>query len=80
MQRLLAQTKGETTMVAREDFATKADLKEFKDEIIHEFHVAFGRVEDKLKFFAELQSKTIQHYDRIEKGKRTSAYRDSGIN
>ena len=47
-------------MVAREDFATKADLKEFKDEIIHEFHVAFGRVEDKLKFFAKLQSKTIE--------------------
>ena len=67
-------------MVAREDFATKADLKEFKDEIIHEFHMAFGRVEDQLKLFAESQSKTIQRYDRIEKGKRTSAYRDSGIN
>ena len=71
-------------MVARDDFVTKTDLEKslgkFKEEIIHEFHVAFGRVEDKLRLFAELQSKTIQHYDRIEKGKRTSAYRDSGIN
>jgi len=66
-------------MGARDEFATKADLKEFKDEIIHEFHMAFGRVEDQLKLFAELQSKTIQRYDRIEKGKRTSAYRDLGI-
>ena len=63
-------------MGARDEFATRADLKEFKDEIIHEFHVALGRVEDQLKLFAELQSRTIQRYDRIEKGKRTLAYRD----
>jgi len=66
-------------MGAGDEYTTKADLKEFKDEIIHEFHMAFGRVEDQLKLFAELQSKTIQRYDRIEKGKRTSAYRDLGI-
>lgn len=67
-------------MVARDDFVTKTDLEKslgkFKEEIIHEFHVAFGRVEDQLKLFAELQSKTVQRYDRIEKGKRTSAYRE----
>ena len=54
-------------MGAGDEYATKADLKEFKDEIIHEFHMAFGRVEDQLKLFAESQSKTIQRYDRIEK-------------
>lgn len=71
-------------MVAHEEFIIKDDLEKFlgkfKEEIIHEFHVTFGRVEDQLKLFAELQSKTIQCYNRIEKGKRTSAYRDSGIN
>jgi hypothetical protein len=71
-------------MVAREDFVTKTDLEKslgkFKEEIIHEFHVASERVEDQLKLFAELQSKTIQRYDRIEKGKRTPAHRDSCIN
>jgi len=55
-------------MGACEEFATRADLKEFKDEIIHEFHVAFGRVEDQLKLFIELQLKTVQRYDQVESG------------
>lgn len=59
-------------MVTHEQFVTKDDLEKslgkVKDEIIHEFHVAFGRVEDQLKLFIELQLKTVQRYDQVESG------------
>jgi hypothetical protein len=70
MQRLLAQTKGETTMGAREEFVTKDDLEKslgkFKEEIIHEFHVVSEGMMDHIKLLAEGHSGVVQKLDRVE--------------
>ncbi|MDP2969878.1 MAG: hypothetical protein Q8P64_11835 [Deltaproteobacteria bacterium] len=53
-------------MGAREEFATKADLKEFKDEIIHEFHIVAEGLTDHIKLLAEGHSGLAQRLDRVE--------------
>lgn len=53
-------------MVAHDEFATKADLKEFKDEIIHEFHVVSEGLMDHIKLLAEGHSGVVQRLDRVD--------------
>jgi len=66
-QRYLAKQKGEDAMGASDEFATKADLKEFKDEIIHEFHIVTEGLTDHIKLLAEGHSGLAQRLDRVEK-------------
>jgi len=72
-QRSLKQPKREDGMNACDELLTKdfleKSLRKLKKEIIQELHETFGRVEDQLKLFIEIQSKTIQRYDQIEKVK-----------
>jgi len=49
----------------RKEFATKVDLKEFKDEIIHEFHIVTEGVTDHIKLLAEGHSGLAQRLDRV---------------
>ena len=53
-------------MVARDEYATKADLKVFKDEIIHEFHIVTEGLMDHIKLLAEGHSGVVQRLDRVE--------------
>jgi len=53
-------------MGARDEFATKADLKEFKEEIIHEFHIVAEGLTDHMKLLAEGHSGLAQRLDRVE--------------
>lgn len=54
-------------MVNHDEFATKADLKTFKDEIIREFRVVSERLMDQIKLLAEGHSGVIQRFDRIDR-------------
>jgi hypothetical protein len=61
-------------MSAREEASTKEDLKKFKEEIIHEFHVISGGLIDQIKLLAEGHAGIIERFkgvdgrlDRIEK-------------
>lgn len=53
-------------MVAQEAFATKADLREFKEEIIHEFRVVSEGVMDHIKLLAKGHSGVVQRLDHVE--------------
>ncbi len=53
-------------MVAHEEFATKADLKDFKDEIIHEFHVVSEGLMDQIKLLAEGHSGVVQKLEHFD--------------
>ena len=53
-------------MGARDEFATKADLKEFKEEIIHEFHIVAEGLTDHMKLLAEGHSGLAQRLNRVE--------------
>ena len=53
-------------MGTRDEFATKADLKEFKEEIIHEFHIVAEGLTDHMKLLAEGHSGLAQRLDRVE--------------
>ncbi len=54
-------------MDARKDHLTKKDLKSFKEEIVHQFHVISEGLIDQIKLLAEGQSGIIQRIDRMEK-------------
>ncbi len=53
-------------MSSHDEFATKSDLKAFKDEIIHEFHVVSEGLMDQIKLLAEGHSGVVQRLDRVE--------------
>jgi len=53
-------------MVAHDEFATKADLKEFKDETIHEFHVVSEGLMDHIKLLAKGHPGVVERLDRVE--------------
>ncbi len=55
-------------MSAPGEVATKEDLKEFKEEIIHEFHVISEGLLDHIKLLAEGHSGVVQRLDRLEHG------------
>ena len=48
------------------DSVIKRDLKNFKEEIIHQFHVISEGLIDQIKLLAEGHSGIIQRLDRIE--------------
>jgi len=50
----------------RKEFATKEDLKKFKEEIIHEFHIISEGLIDQIKLLAEGHSGIIQRLNRME--------------
>jgi hypothetical protein len=52
---------------ARKQVTIKEDLKKFKEEIVHEFHVISERLIDQIKLLAEGHSGIIDRLDRIEK-------------
>ena len=54
-------------MSAREQAATKEDLKFFKEEIVHEFHVVSEGLGDQIKLVAEGHSGLVKRIDRLEK-------------
>ena len=61
-------------MSAREQAASKEDLKDlqkdlklFKEEIVHEFHVVSEGLGDQIKLVAEGHSVLVERLDRIEK-------------
>lgn len=60
------KNRQETAMGASEEFATKGDLKQFKEEIIHEFHNVAEGLTDQIKFLAEGHSGLAQRLDRVE--------------
>ena len=47
--------------------ATKDDVKKFKEEIIHEFHVISEGLVDQIKLLAEGHSGIINRLDRMER-------------
>ncbi len=51
----------------RKEVPTKKDLKKFKEEIIHEFHVISEGLIDQIKLLAEGHSGIIDRLDRMEK-------------
>ena len=53
-------------MGTRDEFATREDLKTFKEEIIHEFHVVSEGMMDHIKLLAEGHSGVVQKLDRVE--------------
>jgi archaellum component FlaC len=53
-------------MVAQKELATKADLKEFKEEIIHEFRVVSEGWMDHINRLAEGHSRVVQRLDHFE--------------
>jgi len=61
-------------MSTREQAASKEDLKDlqkdlklFKEEIVHEFHVVSEGLGDQIKLVAEGHSVLVERLDRIEK-------------
>ena len=50
-----------------ENVATKEDLKKFKEEIVHEFHVVSEGLMDHIKLLAEGHTGVVGRLDRIEK-------------
>jgi len=50
----------------RKEFAAKEDLKKFKEEIIHEFHILSEGLIDRIKLLAEGHSGIIQRLKRME--------------
>ena len=51
----------------RKEVSTKEDLKKFKEEIVHEFHVISEGLIDQIKLLAEGHSGIIDRLDRMEK-------------
>ena len=51
----------------RREASTKEDLKKFKEEIIHEFHIISEGLIDQIKLLAEGHSGIIDRLDRMEK-------------
>ena len=51
----------------RNEVSTKEDLKKFKEEIIHEFHLISEGLIDQIKLLAEGHSGIIDRLDRMEK-------------
>ena len=51
----------------RNEVPTKEDLKKFKEEIIHEFHLISEGLIDQIKLLAEGHSGIIDRLDRMEK-------------
>lgn len=51
----------------RKEVAMKEDLRIFKEEIIHEFHVISEGLIDQIKLLAEGHSGIIERLDRMEK-------------
>lgn len=49
------------------EVVTKEDVKEFKEEIIHEFHVISEGLIDQIKLLAEGHTGIIDRLDRMEK-------------
>jgi len=49
------------------EVTTKQDLKNFKEEIVHEFHVISEGLIDQIKLLAEGHSGIIDRLDRMEK-------------
>jgi hypothetical protein len=54
-------------MAVRKEVATKDDLKRFKEEIIHEFHMISEGLIDQIKLLAEGHTGMIQRLERMEK-------------
>jgi len=54
-------------MSAPENVATKEDLKNFKEEIVHEFHVVSEGLMDHIKLLAEGHTGVVQRLDRVGK-------------
>ena len=48
------------------DVSTKEDLKKFKEEIVHEFHVISEGLIDQIKLLAEGHSGMIDRLDRMD--------------
>jgi hypothetical protein len=46
---------------------TKGDLKNFKEEIVHQFHVVSEGLIDQIKLLADGHSGVVQKIDRVEK-------------
>ena len=51
----------------RKEVVTKEDMKKFKEEIIHEFHIISEGLIDQIKLLAEGHSGIIDRLDRMEK-------------
>ena len=51
----------------RKEVPTNEDLKNFKEEIVHEFHVISEGLIDQIKLLAEGHSGIIDRLDRMEK-------------
>ena len=49
------------------EVVTKEDVKKFKEEIIHEFHIISEGLIDQIKLLAEGHSGIIDRLDRMEK-------------
>lgn len=65
-KRYSVKKRQETALDAREEFATKSDLKQFKEEIIHEFHIIAEGLTDHMKLLADGHSGLAQRLDRVE--------------
>jgi len=50
----------------KKDSATKKDLQNFKEEIIHQFHLISEGLIDQIKLLAEGHTGIIQKLDRVE--------------
>jgi len=57
---------GRTNLSARQGNATKKDLEDFKNEILHQFHIISEGLIDQIKLLAEGHSGIIQRLDRVE--------------
>ena len=53
-------------MTDRKDNVTKKDLENFKDEIIHHFHIISEGLTDQIKLLAEGHSGIFQRLDQVE--------------
>jgi hypothetical protein len=59
--------KQKKALAVRKEVPLKEDLKKFKEEIIHEFHVISEGLTDQIKLLAEGHSGIIDRLDRMEK-------------
>jgi hypothetical protein len=59
--------KRKKVMGTRKEVPIKEDLKKFKEEIVHEFHVISEGLIDQIKLLAEGHSGIIERLDRMEK-------------
>jgi len=63
----------------RKDHLTKKDLKSFKEEIVHQFHLISEGLIDQIKLLAERHSGIIQRLEHIDKENKLLAEGYTGI-